>query len=180
MRSAYDHEVKRFTGLLKNFLYLFSVLCNLQPDTDSCGLQSRQYFYNATSQRCERFIHGGCDRRGSDNRFDRLRDCQGTCNGVVDVCATISCPAGTRCTIDINSGTPYCDPSCEYENGGCSDDEICKMRPVYCITTPCPEFVECLPRKGIYIYCPISCMQTESRTPPNEDTLVLYTTTCVC
>ena len=136
------------TELLQLFLthFLHTGLCNQEPDTDSCGISERAFFYNAGTQRCERFIYGGCER--THNRFSTRRECRRTCRGVQDVCfGTIRCPPGTRCKSD-ERGQPFCEASCEYENGGCEEDEICRMRSVQCITFPCPEFAECLSRKG--------------------------------
>ena len=66
----------------------------------------------------------------------------------MDACATVRCPAGTRCRVDVGSGQVFCDPSCEYENGGCEEDEICRMTSVQCVTTPCPDGVICHTREG--------------------------------
>jgi hypothetical protein len=121
-------------------------VCNQEPNTESCGVQERAWYYNPASQICERFIYGGCEQ--NHNRFPRRRDCRRTCEGVPHVCFnSIRCPPGTRCKVN-DRGEAFCEASCEYDNGGCEEDEICKMRPVHCITFPCPEIVECIPREG--------------------------------
>ena len=130
----------------ENFSLTHSALCNQEPDTESCGIRERAFFYNATTRRCERFVYGGCER--THHRFSSLSECWGTCHGIRDMCATIRCPAGTRCKINEQNGNAFCEASCEYENGGCSDSEICRMRPVQCITAPCFEVVECVSRRG--------------------------------
>ena len=121
-------------------------LCNQKPDTELCSIRERAFFYNAATQNCERFTYGGCER--THNHFSTIRECRETCRGVTDICSTsIRCPPGTRCKINENSGNPFCEASCEYDNGGCEADEICRMQQPQCIITfPCPEVVECLPR----------------------------------
>ena len=120
-------------------------LCNQKPDTELCSIRERAFFYNAATQNCERFTYGGCER--THNRFSTIRECRETCRGVTDICSTsIRCPPGTRCKINENSGNPFCEASCEYDNGGCEADEICRMQQPQCITFPCLEVVECLPR----------------------------------
>ena len=136
-----------------------TVLCNQQPDTSSCGgIEEKQFFYNARTQCCERFVYGGCEE--SDNRFSSLRECARTCRGVTDLCSDTSCPRGSRCRVDLDTGTPFCQPSCEYENGGCAADEICRLEEVNCVKAPCPPQVICHSREGtknspIIIVCSI-------------------------
>ncbi len=41
----------------------------------------------------------------------------------------------------------FCDPSCELDNGGCGEEEECRLAPPVCIPDrPCPFFVNCLPK----------------------------------
>ncbi|XP_070614528.1 protein AMBP [Erythrolamprus reginae] len=50
----------------------------LQPrDSGPCLGMERRYFYNTTSQNCERFFYGGC--RGNQNNFHSERGCLQTC-----------------------------------------------------------------------------------------------------
>ena len=58
-------------------------------------------------------------------------------------CATIKCSVGYRCMVDNITGTGYCDPSCDLNNGGCPADQQCVLKQVQCITSPCPPVVEC-------------------------------------
>ena len=58
-------------------LLLIADVCALEPDPGPCYAYFPQYFYNATSQKCERFVYGGC--RGNGNRFRNRSECQNTC-----------------------------------------------------------------------------------------------------
>jgi len=51
--------------------------CELDPEAGPCEAEIPSYFYNATSQRCEHFVYGGC--RGNGNRFSSATDCQRAC-----------------------------------------------------------------------------------------------------
>nr|AFJ24821.1 tissue factor pathway inhibitor-1 [Schmidtea mediterranea] len=42
-----------------------------------CKAYIPRYFYNDTSEKCERFIYGGCGANG--NNFKTLKDCQDLC-----------------------------------------------------------------------------------------------------
>lgn len=53
-------------------------ICNQQPDPGYCYAYIPQYFYNATSNKCETFIYGGCP--GNENRFRSKEKCMETCN----------------------------------------------------------------------------------------------------
>ena len=37
----------------------------------------------------------------------------------------------------------FCEPSCELDNGGCRDDQICELQTVQCVRVPCPPVVKC-------------------------------------
>ena len=53
------------------------------------------------------------------------------------------------CGIDFLTGRPYCDPSCDIDNGGCSDDEVCvPAETVFCIRAPCPQGIRCIHKTG--------------------------------
>lgn len=58
-----------------------------------------------------------------------------------DPCIFVRC---FPCKVDRDSGRAFCEPSCDINNGGCRDDQICKLKEVQCVTTPCPPQVECI------------------------------------
>ena len=60
----------------------------------------------------------------------------------VDPCTTTSCPVGSVCKVD-HTGFPYCNYSCDIENGGCAPNQICTLVPGNCLTTHCPRQVNC-------------------------------------
>ena len=33
--------------------------------------------------------------------------------------------------------------SCEMDNGGCEEREVCELKPVQCVRAPCPSVVVC-------------------------------------
>ena len=51
--------------------------CEQDPEPGPCEAYIPSFFYNATSQRCERFVYGGC--QGNRNRFSSATDCQRAC-----------------------------------------------------------------------------------------------------
>lgn len=51
--------------------------CTFQPDSGLCRAYFPRYFYNTTSDSCERFIYGGCG--GNDNRFITAAECTENC-----------------------------------------------------------------------------------------------------
>ena len=62
----------------------------------------------------------------------------------VDPCATVLCANGYICKLDETTRRPFCDPSCEINNGGCQVDEECRLIQVECFTDPCPPVIECV------------------------------------
>ena len=52
--------------------------CHQPSFTGPCRGGFPRYFYNATSQKCEKFIYGGCN--ANDNNFFTLHDCQQQCS----------------------------------------------------------------------------------------------------
>uniref|UniRef100_A0A8C3BKI0 BPTI/Kunitz inhibitor domain-containing protein n=1 Tax=Cairina moschata TaxID=8855 RepID=A0A8C3BKI0_CAIMO len=59
------------TALPEDFCYLPSVCGN-------CKALFIRFFYNASSQRCEEFIYGGCG--GNRNNFETKRECFQACS----------------------------------------------------------------------------------------------------
>lgn len=60
-------------------------------------------------------------------------------------CENTYCKKGSECKMHEPTGKPYCEPSCDLDNGGCADDELCSLRNVTCIQAPCPPAVDCTP-----------------------------------
>jgi len=56
---------------------------------------------------------------------------------------TINCPRGSQCKVDQTVHEAYCEPSCDLDNGGCTDDEVCSLQQATCIGGPCPPVVQC-------------------------------------
>ena len=124
-----------------------SVICTQKPETGPCEAHIKSYFYNANTQQCETFFYGGCE--GNENRFSSAKECAKTCDGVTDPCASIRCASGSRCKLNKETGLAFCEKSCEYENGGCAEDEICKLKQEELLCRePCPTVIECLSRDG--------------------------------
>ena len=56
----------------------------------------------------------------------------------------LNCPRGTHCKVDETVHQAYCEASCDLNNGGCADDEVCSLlQPVTCEDAPCPSDVQC-------------------------------------
>ena len=56
----------------------------------------------------------------------------------------INCSRGTHCKVDETVHQAYCEASCDLNNGGCADDEVCSLlQPVTCEDVPCPSDVQC-------------------------------------
>nr|XP_008117945.1 PREDICTED: protease inhibitor 3-like [Anolis carolinensis] len=51
--------------------------CHLPPDAGPCFGYIPRYFYNPKSDKCEKFIYGGC--RGNQNNFKTFKSCHYTC-----------------------------------------------------------------------------------------------------
>ena len=54
------------------------LFCSLSPEIGPCNFIRKRFFFNATSNQCERFNYGGCD--GNENRFAELENCNKICN----------------------------------------------------------------------------------------------------
>uniref|UniRef100_A0A803TI63 BPTI/Kunitz inhibitor domain-containing protein n=1 Tax=Anolis carolinensis TaxID=28377 RepID=A0A803TI63_ANOCA len=84
----HNHTIKMsiFTHVLGTLLafetfLLFSPpeFCHLPPDAGPCFGYIPRYFYNPKSDKCEKFIYGGC--RGNQNNFKTFKSCHYTCVG---------------------------------------------------------------------------------------------------
>ena len=54
------------------------------------------------------------------------------------------CPIGHTCEVYEPTSELYCQPSCDLDNGGCSDDQECSLVEVQCFKAPCPPVVQCV------------------------------------
>ena len=45
--------------------------------------------------------------------------------------------------VDETVHQAYCEPSCDLDNGGCADNEVCSLLQENCINDPCPPVVQC-------------------------------------
>ena len=53
------------------------------------------------------------------------------------------------CDIDPIDNRPVCNPTCDFNNGGCTDDEVCVEDRIFCVRAPCPQFlIRCENRRG--------------------------------
>ena len=71
---------------------------------------------------------------------------------LTDPCTGFECPTGSQCKVYEPTDEPFCEPSCDLDNGGCSDGEMCSLVNVTCVRAPCPPAVQCTPTTGKYIY----------------------------
>uniref|UniRef100_A0A2H6MUB4 BPTI/Kunitz inhibitor domain-containing protein n=1 Tax=Micrurus carvalhoi TaxID=3147026 RepID=A0A2H6MUB4_9SAUR len=81
--------MKVLHGLLLLLLYLLTLLAELPPSMGladicimpkqegNCKVLSVRWFYNRRSNRCERFMYGGCG--GNANNFKNLQECLDKC-----------------------------------------------------------------------------------------------------
>ena len=61
----------------------------------------------------------------------------------MDPCNTVLC-RGSVCKVD-DYGFPYCESSCDIENGGCGPNQICTLvprncEPIHCMVKCSSEF----------------------------------------
>jgi len=56
---------------------------------------------------------------------------------------TINCTRGSQCKVDQTVHEAYCESSCDLDNGGCADDEVCSLQQATCVSPPCPSVVQC-------------------------------------
>ena len=40
-------------------------------------------------------------------------------------CSTHECPTGSQCKVCDKTGSPYCEYSCDIDNGGCDHKRLC-------------------------------------------------------
>ncbi|XP_066559981.1 kunitz-type protease inhibitor 2 isoform X2 [Amia ocellicauda] len=60
---------------------LYADMCHAEVKMGPCRASMPRYFYNRTSQTCQRFIYGGC--RGNKNNYRSEAECHSTCGATV-------------------------------------------------------------------------------------------------
>jgi hypothetical protein len=101
--------------------------CSLAYQIGPCKGSFPSYYYNSTTQTCERFIYGGCG--GNDNRFNDLTSCLQTCTGIVLELPSVSanlthvqfCPAVSNDVMGTCSDQCSADDDCEDWEKCCSN-----------------------------------------------------------
>ena len=56
---------------------------------------------------------------------------------------TIDCPRGSQCKVDETVHQAYCEASCDLDNGGCADNEVCSLQQQGCTNGSCPSVAQC-------------------------------------
>ena len=101
--------------------------CSLPQEQGMCLAWIPRYFFNATSQRCEFFVYGGCD--GNENNFETMDSCIGECSSRDVYKINETCLAekveGKSCKASIeryyfNKETFRCE---KFNYGGCDGNE---------------------------------------------------------
>ena len=67
---------------------------------------------------------------------------------LTDLCTGFEFSTGYHCKVYEPTGEPFCEPSCDLGNGGCSNGEIYSLINVTCVRAPCPPTVTCTPTAG--------------------------------
>ena len=90
-----------------------------------------------------------------------------------DSCVSVDCPPHTVCRVFPQTGEPYCDPSCDIDNGGCEYDEICQLLATPCAAPPpprpCPHVIVCVaPTRPTQ---EVTDTPTQEVTPPTQEVI---------
>uniref|UniRef100_A0A8D2KZ06 BPTI/Kunitz inhibitor domain-containing protein n=1 Tax=Varanus komodoensis TaxID=61221 RepID=A0A8D2KZ06_VARKO len=112
-------------------------ICDLPVDPGHCKAYIVRYYYNRATNRCQKFIYGGC--KGNGNNFKTLEQCQKTCvgewEGPGDVCRLPRDPGPckafrTRTFYNVTS------KACErFQYGGCGGNKNNFVNPELCLRT---------------------------------------------
>uniref|UniRef100_A0A8D2KZ61 Tissue factor pathway inhibitor n=1 Tax=Varanus komodoensis TaxID=61221 RepID=A0A8D2KZ61_VARKO len=122
-------------------------ICDLPVDPGHCKAYIVRYYYNRATNRCQKFIYGGC--KGNGNNFKTLEQCQKTCEREAaparfktalqreppDVCRLPRDPGPckafrTRTFYNVTS------KACErFQYGGCGGNKNNFVNPELCLRT---------------------------------------------
>lgn len=95
--------------------------CHLRPDPGPCRGIFARWFYDAETDRCARFLYGGCE--GNANNFETRQACESVCRTRRDCRENADCGDGDYCA---------------HEPGACDSVGFCVSRPEECDTTDAP------------------------------------------
>ena len=87
-------------------------------------------------------------------------------------CVNFTCNKGSQCKVYEPTGRPYCEPSCDIDNGGCGIGQICSLRNVTCDSPPCPPEVVCGK-----LYCLVMCIKYSNRM--HRDGIIMCIFLCI-
>ncbi|XP_076454496.1 uncharacterized protein LOC143289419 [Babylonia areolata] len=123
-RNNVDPELRRPAEGQTQKLFTVSGVpqkCQLMPDSGNCQAYAPLWFYNVTSERCERFVYGLCG--GNDNRFPTADDCYLQCK-------------------------PFASP-CHSSKKQCGNNQRCRLNhPSDCFAGPCTLTAQCTASQG--------------------------------
>ncbi|XP_071097116.1 uncharacterized protein [Haliotis cracherodii] len=74
--------------------------CQLAPKPGMCRAFMPKWFYNHTSNRCEKFVYGGCN--GNDNKFNTVEECYEECHEEANPCKMEECGDQQKCSLGID------------------------------------------------------------------------------
>ncbi|CAF0971748.1 unnamed protein product [Brachionus calyciflorus] len=78
-QAVFIHDGSVVCGFIKKKLNISveKSFCHLPPEEGPCEALMPSFFYNSTSNRCEKFNYGGCG--GNKNKFKTYRECISIC-----------------------------------------------------------------------------------------------------
>ncbi|KAL1421535.1 hypothetical protein MTO96_023062 [Rhipicephalus appendiculatus] len=75
-KVGYENVTER---LLKQQTPVLDPVCELPKKVGPCYAYVPRYYYNTTTDTCEKFVYGGC--QGNANNFETLKECETRCGG---------------------------------------------------------------------------------------------------
>ena len=68
-------------------------------------------------------------------------------------CVGVQCPFGSRCRLWNETRTPYCEYSCDVDNGGCGESQCIEVNVSTCTPGQCCSPVNVTCQKGMLYVC---------------------------